>query len=107
MWRWVIAWVLIGAIVQLVMLIEARAKFGGRLTEVGLKAFGVRWYHFLGNVALWPLALTFRFMPSSLLMREPFFKRSVAQATEAIDIDGRERCPECGEAWLTHPESCR
>jgi hypothetical protein len=102
--RWVLAWVLMGSIVQLGGRIYLRARFGGRGAEVGLKSMGVTWWVSLIAILLWPIDLVFRFLPLSFINRIPALKVGIEEAVAEVDADASKNCPDCGEPWMRHED---
>lgn len=102
MWRFLGAWVLIGAIVQLAGHIWLRARLGGRAAEVA--ATNVAWWAYPIAVVIWPIDLVWRLLPFSVLIRIPTLKAILEKTCDNIDVDAKTRCPDCGKPWLEHED---
>jgi hypothetical protein len=98
-WKLIVAWVLVGAVVQLGNWIYARHRFGAHRAEVGFKASGVKWWMSLLNIPFWPLSVAILLIPIRILMRNPIFKQRAAMTQAAIEADAEHRCPDCGEPY--------
>lgn len=83
--HWVVAWILVGVMLQLASQIYIRALVGGRASDGIAKTLGIRWWSYLVWSVLWPLDLI-----NGIRNRRQFRAAMI------------QRCPDCGEPWLTH-----
>jgi hypothetical protein len=100
--RWVVLYLLLGAVWQIGTVLYGRARLGRRAFEVAMGSVtgGRIIYALVWGVVIWPIGALIALIPTQVLHQFKFLRRAKDEMVEALNEDGRRFCPDCGEPLL-------